>query len=107
MSDPRNPLPENTLQITLYIEGDTLRIASGYNFSEDLDDEMAAYFAALMDGVVLLMEADPATLLKAAEIGYTYDNMRKAIREQEEQEKLDALPDVGNLIKMKIKGGLQ
>lgn len=106
-TEAKRLIPENSLQITVSTEGDLTHVSSGYHFTDDFDKEKAAYFLALMDGILLLLEADPDQFLKAAEIGYAYENMREAMRVSQEQEKLDALPDAENLIKMKIKGGVQ
>lgn len=99
--------PENSIHISAVIEGDTMRLSSGHRFAEDFDPDQASYFSALLDGLLIALEVEPEYLIKLARAGYAFESMQEAIRQQEEDAKLDCLPDADNLIKIKTRGGMQ
>jgi len=98
-------LPENSIRLTAIVEGDMLRLSTGYHFSEDFDPDQASYFSAILDGLTIAMEVEPERFLMLARAGYSYQAMYEAMQEQEEEEYLDTLPDANNLIKLKSRGG--
>ena len=103
----KDDIPENSINLTAIVEGDMLRLSSGYRFATDFDPEQAAYFSALLDGLLIALEVEPEHFIKLAQAGYAYESMQEAMREQEEQELMDELPTADNLIKMRTRGGVQ
>jgi hypothetical protein len=104
MSEPKD-LPENSIRLTAILEGDTMRLSTGYHFAEDFDQDQVNYFCAILDGLTIAMEVEPERFLTLAKAGYVYQEICAAMKEQDEEEYLDSIPDAENLIKMKPKGG--
>jgi len=100
----KDDIPENSINLTAIVEGDMMRLSSGYKFAKDFDPEQAAYFSALLDGLLIALEVEPDHFIKLAQAGYAYESMQEAMQEQE---LMDELPDADNLIKMRTKGGVQ
>jgi len=103
----KDDIPDNSINLTAIVEGDMLRLSSGYKFAKDFDPEQASYFSALLDGLLIALEVEPEYFIKLAQAGYAYESMQEAMREQEEQELMDELPNADNLIKMRTRGGVQ
>jgi len=103
----KDDIPDNSINLTAIVDGEVMRLSSGYKFAKDFDPEQAAYFSALLDGLLIALEVTPEYFIKLAQAGYAYESMQEALRDQEEQELMDSLPDADNLIKMRTRGGVQ
>lgn len=101
--DVKTDIPTNTMQLQLTVDEEgNLTVSKGWNFSDELSDEVVNRCQMLVDGILLMLEFDAGELMKKAAYGMLYAEIQEREQEFIDAENAPTGENVVSLARMKL-----